>query len=466
MGGNVMLQMTRRQFSGSALAAAGSARATASDEPVVFELEAARNWVALDGRLVELITYNGQVPGPTMTLRPGQEAVIRLSNLLSEPTNLHFHGLHISPNPGADDVFLRIPPGEQHEYRFTVPADHPAGTFWYHPHVHGHTAEQVSGGLAGAILVRSETEAALDLFRVPEHVILLQDFDLTNEGGLAQPGQMELLSGREGSLITAAGKPNLALPLTTGGSLRLRMINASSSRFYNLKLDEHPFVLIGVDGGLLPSPLEMETILLTPGERVDVIVRGNRNPGSYRLWSMPYNRTAGMGMGGPTFRSSGPFQLARIEYESADQPLWQLPERLAAIDPLPGNGKLRRFSLAQSMGVMGMPGRARGGMAFTINGRTFDMDRVDTQVQLGDVEDWEFVNNTSMDHPMHVHTNPFQIVQSDGSAIPAWKDTVLVRTGRRVRMRTRFDAFTGLAVYHCHILDHEDMGMMGTLRIT
>ena len=150
-----MVRMTRRQFSWAALSAAGSARAIAADEPVAIELEAARSWVSLDGRMVELLAFNGQVPGPTMTLRPGQDVVIRLRNLLPEPTNLHFHGLHLAPSPGADDSFLRIPPGELHEYRFTLPANHPAGTFWYHPHVHGHTADHVSGGLAGAILVRS-----------------------------------------------------------------------------------------------------------------------------------------------------------------------------------------------------------------------------------------------------------------------------------------------------------------------
>jgi FtsP/CotA-like multicopper oxidase with cupredoxin domain len=164
------------------------------------------------------------------------------------------------------------------------------------------------------------------------------------------------------------------------------------------QLDAHPFMLIGVDGGLLPSPLEMEALLLTPGERVDVIVRGNRNPGSHRLWNTPYSRTAGMWMGGPMFRSNGPFELAQIDYEFGDQAFWQLPERLARIDPLPSNGKVRRFSLAQAMAGMGMPGRAQGGVAFTINGRTFDMDMVDTQVQPGEVEDWEFVNNTILDH--------------------------------------------------------------------
>ena len=105
------------------------------------------------------------------------------------------------------------------------------------------------------------------------------------------------------------------------------------------------------------------------------------------------------------------------------------------------------------------------GMRFTINGRTFDHARIDTRVRIGDVEDWDFVNTTMMDHPMHVHTNAFQIVQSDGSAAPGWKDTVLVKAGQTVRIRTRFEDFTGLSVYHCHILDHEDMGMMGTLQI-
>jgi len=161
-----MVQMTRCQFSWAALAAAGSTRAIASDEPVAIELETARRWVPLDGRLVELNAYNGQVPGPTMIPRPGQEVVIRLGNLLSESTNLHFHGRHLAPSPGPNDSFLQIPPGELHEYRFTLPANHPAGTFWYHPHLHGLTANQVSGGLAGAIFVRSEAAEDIDLLRV------------------------------------------------------------------------------------------------------------------------------------------------------------------------------------------------------------------------------------------------------------------------------------------------------------
>jgi FtsP/CotA-like multicopper oxidase with cupredoxin domain len=448
-----------------ALAAAGANKINA--ESVDFDLIAARTWVTIGGRSVELISYNGQVPGPTIDLHPGQEVTIRLRNQLTEPTNLHFHGLHVPPNPGVDDSFLQIPPGAQHEYRFTLPANHTAGTFWYHPHVHGRAADQVGGGLAGALIVRSQLEDALGLSGIPEHLIVLQDFDITSNGTLARPSEMDLMSGREGPLVTASGQVRPSFPLRTGGFLRLRAINASSSRFYYLRLEDHALVTIGLDGGLLPSPQEADAVLLTPGERVDLVIRGDREPGIYRLWSMPYRRSLALGMGGMIGSSTRPIELATVTYESGERPEWQMPEQLITIDPLPLPGKMRQFVLSQQAGMgMGRGGMGAGmGLSFTINGRTFDHARIDTRVRLGDVEDWDFVNTTMMDHPMHVHTNAFQIVQSDGCAAPGWKDTVLVKAGQTVRVRTRFEDFTGLSVYHCHILDHEDMGMMGTLQI-
>lgn len=209
-------------------------------------------------------------------------------------------GSTLRPAPGRMTRSYRSLPGEEYEYRFTLPANHTGGTFWYHPHVHGHTADQVSGGLAGAILVRSELEYAAGLSSLPEEVLVLQDFDLTRDGALARPSGMDLMAGREGALIAVSGSASPSFPVTSGGFLRMRVINASSSRFYSLRLDEHSFVVVGVDGGLLPSPQERDTILLSPGERVDVAVRGNRSPGAYRLWSLPYSRAAGMFMGAMT----------------------------------------------------------------------------------------------------------------------------------------------------------------------
>ncbi len=454
--------ITRRAFTAAALAGLGVPRSRAGEDTVAVELVAAKAWVPVDGRLVELLTYNGQFPGPTLSIRPGQEVVIRLVNRLDAPTNLHFHGLHLAPNPGPDDSFLKVPAGEQHEYRFTLPAAHAEGTFWYHPHVHGSTAEQVGGGLAGAILVRAGIEEGAELGRVPEHTLLLQDFDVTPNGTLAIPAAMDRAQGREGDLITVSGQVRPALPLSAGGFLRLRILNASSSRFYNLRLEEHPLLLVGVDGGFLATPESRDTLLLSPGERADVIVAGSREPGEYRLLAMPYRRGMAMGMGTPG--ASLPVELAKVVYQPGGAMDWRVPGAWNAIEALPSARVVRRFVLGQAMGGMGMG--AGMAMSFTINGRTFNEDRIDTSVRRGDVEDWEFLNPTTMDHPMHVHTNAFQVVGANGQVERAWKDTALVRAGQQVRVRTRFDDFAGLSVYHCHILDHEDLGMMGALRIS
>ncbi len=459
--------MQRRHFLRSSAAATASRLLRATEPaPAVVDLTAARNWVNLGGRLVELLTYNGRVPGPRIDLRPGQDVKIRLRNGLTEPTNLHFHGLHLAPSPGPDDAFLRIPPGDEHEYRFTLPLNHPGGTFWYHPHVHGYSAGQVAGGLAGAIVVRSDLETELGVADIPERVVFLQDFDLLPNGTLAAPSVSDVIQGREGPLVAASGETMPELAIRQDGLLRLRVINGSSSRFYNLSLEEHSFVVIGVDGGLVRSPFEAETIALTPGERVELLVRGNRNPGSYRFRSLPYARTRS-GMGSLRLPASTSIELGRIVYTGGEGRSSPIPAQLGSVSPLTNPRLLRRFVLGQSMGGLGlgMVGTRPGMMAFTINGLGFDMDRIDTQVQLGETEDWEFLNSTAMDHPMHVHTNAFQIVGPGGTAAPAWKDTVLVKAGERTRVRTRFEDFTGLSVYHCHILDHEDQGMMGTLRI-
>ncbi len=162
--------------------------------------------------------------------------------------------------------------------------------------------------------------------------------------------------------------------------------------------------------------------------------------------------------------SSGPAVLATVVYQGQAGSTWSLPQRLVNIDPLPEPSVRRSFKLGQGMG-MGMGMMGGGGATFTINGRTFNPGRVGTRVVLNSVEEWDFINPTMMDHPMHVHTNPFQVVGSDGAPLRAWKDVALVPAFSRVRVRTAFRDFAGMALYHCHILDHEDLGMMGTLQI-
>ena len=432
-------------------------------------LEAAESSVDLGGRKGRLFAFNGLVPGPRFELEAGDEVTLMLDNALGEPTNLHFHGLHVPPTGAADNIFLHVPSGESFTYRFTIPPDHPAGLFWIHPHLHGSVARQVSRGLAAPFVIRGAIDEVPEVAAADEFIFVVQDFELGPAGEVLEPSMPELMLGREGSFVTLGGSRNPVIPIRRGGLVRLRLVNGSASRFYRLRLEEHPLHLIGVDGGALDAVRTVDEILFLPGERLDILVKGTRDEGAFRLLDLPYDRgMAGMmggmmggGMMGGARGGSGsatPTTLATFEYRGrAEKPRGlpqALPGTLGAL-PRPG-GETRRFQLGQGMGM----GR---GMSFTINGREFAADRIDSRVGLGSVEEWEYVNNTPMDHPMHLHTNPFQLVGADGSVDPAWRDVVLVPANGRARFRVRFDDFAGKAVHHCHILDHEDQGMMATV---
>ena len=432
-----------------------------------ISLNARYEAVNLAGQTAYLFSYNGQLPGPLLEAQPGDTVRIRFINNLPQPTNIHYHGLHVPPTGNADNIFLSIPSGETFTYEFTIPNNHPGGTFYYHPHRHGWVAEQVFGGLGGVFLIRGELDALPEIKAAQEVFLFLKDFALDANGRLLQPWHMRQMWGREGPLVTANAQVNPTLSIPQLGLLRLRLVNASSSRFYRLTLEEHPLYLIATDGISLSEPVALRELLLTPGERAEVLVRGEREPGQYRLLALPYNRGR-MGMMGRGMMGRGMMgqsdwgstrTLATLTYSGQVNPL-PLPEQLIPVETLPEPQKLRRFILTHSMA----PGM---GMVFLINGKTFDHQRVDTQVSLNTVEEWEITNTGVMDHPFHLHTNPFQVISRNGQSesFPAWKDTILVRVGETVRIRVRFTDFTGKTVYHCHILDHEDLGMMGTLEI-
>jgi FtsP/CotA-like multicopper oxidase with cupredoxin domain len=192
-----------------------------------------------------------------------------------------------------------------------------------------------------------------------------------------------------------------------------------------------------------------DKLLVLPGQRIDVLVKGNLGTGSYALQALPYNR-GGM-MGGDTSTQT----LATITYQGRSAQLWNIPSQVGSVSPLPAPSITRSFTLSQ--------GRM---MSFLINGRTFDANRIDTSVRLGAVEDWDYINQTGMDHPVHLHVNPFQVIGPNGQPELAWRDTVNVSSGGRVRFRVQFADFVGKTVQHCHILDHEDMGMMGTVNMS
>lgn len=459
-----MAGFSRRGFLRAGLSAPfilSAAGAESDSGSVDLSLEARQDWVQVGGRFGYLYSFDGKIPGPVINAKSGDEVRIAFRNRLPEATNLHFHGLQIPSTGNADNVTLRIPSGESINYQFTIPRDHPSGTFWYHPHLHGSAARQVSRGLVGVFVVRNDADLIPEIEMAPEATLVLQDFSIDNAGRPFEPNLMERMQGREGPLVTVSGQENPEFLVQQDGWLRLRILNASSSRFYRLRLEEHPLYVIAVDSGFLNAPDVRDEVLLSPGERVEVMVKGERPPGEYRLLSLPYNR-GGIGMMGST-QQRGAFSLARVRYDGRVESPWDLPSRLATVVRLPEPSVRRVFQLGQGMGMgMGMMG---GGMTFTINGRVFDERRVDVRAAFGTVEQWEFLNPTGMDHPMHIHTNPFQVLDSTGTPVPAWKDTVLVRSRSRLAVRTAFREHSGLRMFHCHILDHEDLGMMGTIDV-
>lgn len=434
-------------------------------------LEARSGTVVIGRGSSNLLTYNGRIPGPRIEANPGDRIRLTFRNSLATPTNLHFHGLHIPPSRPGDNPFLRLNPGEQTIYEFALPQDHPSTTAYYHPHLHGYVAEQIFGGLGGIFIIRGELDKIPEIQAAQEEFIFLKDFELeqpndarsNHMGTMGRMGGMMML-GREGNIITVNGQIQPRITVTKG-LLRLRLINASTSRFYRLSLEQHPLYLIATDGGAIEKPQEVIELLLAPGERAEVLIQPSQAAGSYRLLNLPYKRAA-MGMGQGMMkrgnfadRRQTPEVLATIAYSEAikAQPL---PSQLIAVEQLGQPVQKRRFTLNHGMA----PGQ---GMVFLINGKPFDHDRIDTTVKLGTIEDWEIVNTGVMDHPFHLHTNRFQIIQRNGQAIAdrQWKDTVLIPVGESATIRIPFQKFPGKTVYHCHILDHEDLGMMGVIEM-
>ncbi len=450
-------------------------RLRSQDGQLEATLTAQATTVTLANRNAQLLAYNGQVPGPILEVRPGDRVRLHLVNQLDQPTNLHFHGLHISPE--IDNVFRAVAAGDRFTYEFQIPPDHPAVTAWYHPHHHGHVAEQVFGGLAGVLLVRGDLDEIPEIQQAAEALLVLQDFELTDQGDRATPQMMAQMWGREGHLRTVSGQLQPAFQLPQNGLLRLRLVNASASRIYQLQLQDHPWFLIATDRGAIAQPTPVGPLRLAPGERAELLVPGNGIPGSYKLLSLPYDRGLFGMMGamqdrGPMGQGrhremSGiaalmePEVVAMIHYQVSDRSTaLGLPQTLIEVAALPEPVRSRSFILDHGIAPM-------GGAGFLINGQAFQADRIDVSARLGDVEDWKIINRASMDHPFHLHVNPFQVIQRNGQpeVLRAWKDTVDIGAYEEVIIRVQFRNFPGKTVYHCHILDHEDRGMMGIIQM-
>ena len=426
----------------------------------------------LGGQPTDSLAYNGASPGPAIVAAEGDRVRIRFDNRIpGQPSTVHWHGLAV-PAEQDGNPMDPVASGAGRLYDFTLPPGS-AGSYWYHPHPHLYTAEQVARGLAGALVVLPRLDPLPP--GLEDHLLMFTDLRVDAIGRMTGWTAEDMMNGRVGDHVLVNGRRNPLLVTAPGATLRLRLINATNARYLRLAVDGLPMTLIGSDGGLLGAPVPGQAeILLVPGERAEVVVQLPLEAGSEAaLRMLPLDRGWMMGAM-PALRQSA---VLTLRTEGARRAPVALPATLRPLAPLPLPVAHKRFELTERMGSMGggmmgggMMGGGMMGWQFLIDGRLFDMNRVDRSSVLGEVEQWEFVNRSSMDHPMHIHGTQFQVVETErnGLRTPApalcWKDTVDVPRGATVRLRVRFD-LPGLRMYHCHILEHEAQGMMGVLRV-
>ena len=408
----------------------------------------------VEGRSTALWLYNGLFPGPLVDVREGDRVRIALENRLALDTTAHWHGLPVPPDQDGNPMDP-VRPGATRVYEFDIPAGS-AGTYWYHPHAHGTTAEQVSMGLAAPFIVRAAQDP---LAHVPEVTMLVTGIRLDANGQVSPNGPMDFSVGRQGEQLLVNGGRLPVHAMRPGATQRWRILNATSARYLRLALDGHALTLVGTDGGLLAAPVgPLSEILVAPAQRVEVLVTASTTPGARFTLRAQRHAIDAMGIG--AYAAEDLLTVATTT--EAPAAALALP---ATLRPLPDPGPAvatKRLVLTQSgMGMMG---------GFGINGRTFDMNRVDIASSVGEVERWDIVNDTMMDHPIHIHGTQFQLAvrESRGIATPApyaaWLDTVDVPAGTTATIRVRQD-LPGKRMVHCHILEHEDAGMMAVLEV-
>lgn len=412
------------------------------------------------GLATPVLTYNNALPGPMIEVNEGDHVRIEFkNNIPQQPSTIHWHGLEIpsSQDGNPTDPVAR---GKSRVYEFDIPPNS-AGSYWYHPHPHGFTAEQVYRGLAGPLIVRSKADPLPA--ELGDTVLFISSVSLDSDGAISENTMADQMNGREGDHVLVNGTKKPVLSLAPGTSRRFRIYNATNGRFLRLNLDGHQMTLVGSDSGLLATPVrDLKEILLAPAERAEMVVDFQTNAGTIALNAMPYER-GWMGMSRP---ESTTLQLMHFELKGVAVKPIALPEKLRDIVPLGAAMETKSISLNETMGM------ANGAMSmgFLIDGKTFDMNRIDLKSRAGDVELWEISNTTDMDHPLHIHGTQFQIVERERNGVKApspylaWKDTVNITSKEIVRIKLRYLA-PGLRMYHCHILEHEDAGMMGQLEV-
>jgi FtsP/CotA-like multicopper oxidase with cupredoxin domain len=405
------------------------------------------DWGIKPGKNITAWGFNNQVPGPVLRAKKGDTLVVRVENNLTEPTMVHWHGIRLPASmDGTGEVQTPILPGESFEYRFIVPD---AGTFWYHSHQN--ETLQMEKGMYGGIVIEDDTDPVVD----NERVLVIDDMKLTSNNEFKQHGPVgrwiERHDGREGSTNLVNGKEALTVHMHAGQTERWRIINAASARYFKLSLDGKPFKVIATDGGLLEYARTETELLITPGERFDIVVGPFEEGDVFSINSLPYNRV--------TMLKAKQQKYASVHVIERKESIAALPERLTEIKLLaPQDAEVnRKVKLSVDLSLKHV-------IDFRVNNEMHGMDK---PVMVGDLQVWEISNSSLMDHPFHLHGFFFQVLEENGKApeYKAWKDTYNLKPRTKIKIAWMPDNRPGKWMYHCHIIEHHAAGMMANFEV-
>jgi suppressor of ftsI len=421
--------------------------------------------VEINGQIYRSTVYNGQYPGPTLVMCQGDVVRINVINALDpanypgpvpdgdDPdirgeTNIHTHGFHVSPRRPSDNIFVMIKPGHVFRYRYKIPGDHPPGFYWYHPHRHGQTNVQNFGGMNGGIIIKGGLDSAPVWRDIPTRDLVINQTAL-GQGATIMPGPTgPFVPG--GTQWFVNGWLNPQIDIQPGELQRWRIGNTSAGSFLLMQLEGQPFQVLATDGNYLREITNEDTMLIGPSSRREILVVGPP-AGTYLLKQLPFSATGGAPGGEQTLatlNSSGPAV-------TPEQPPRELPDQQRDMRDDPINSR-HEITYTQSP------------PNFFINGEQFTgPDNVMEKLELNKTSEWTVRNTTTFWHTFHIHINDFQLTEINGQPVDRieFDDNFSIPPGESFTMRYRPTDFTGKFVFHCHVLGHEDNGMMAVVQV-
>jgi FtsP/CotA-like multicopper oxidase with cupredoxin domain len=412
-------------------------------------------------------SYNAQVPGPILVACPRDLLRINLRNSFDEAdfegehagdTNVHTHGFHVSPRRPQDNIFVIRRPGQKFQYQYKLPGDHPPGAYWYHPHVHGQTNPQTYGGMAGGIIIRGGLDVQKGYRNIGTRNLVIQQTTLNDDGTTEQPGPNGpfIPHGPNGEAPTflVNGEINPRIPIKPGELQRWRIFNATAGTFVKLGLEGQPMRLLATDGNNLKHRKSTDDLTISPSSRREILVQGGPT-GEAELAALPFQQ---FGPGSRTERKV----LATLDSRGNRVHGQMPPRKLNEQQPDLRDRKVGSHHEIVYTQELGSEPK------FFINGEQFSGPQdVMEQLDKDEVSEWTITNNTPFWHTFHIHINDFQVTERNGKPVHAERkdDNLAIAPGDSITMRYLPVKYTGKFVFHCHVLAHEDNGMMGVVRV-